>query len=135
MRGLGTFAHDAAQGSDQIGSGGAKLVVMMEREFAEDSFSFGGECEQNFAAVLLSARTVDEATGFEAVDQFHGAVVADLHTVGQFADAGADALGHALDGEHELVLSAFKAGVLYDLLAEVEEAANLVTEFRECLVV
>ena len=108
---------------------------MMKGEFGEHFFAFRGKGQEDFAAVVLRAGAVDEASGFEAVDQFDGAVMADLHTVGQFLDAGADARGHAFDGEHELILAALQARFFDHLLAEVEEAADLVAEFGQCLVI
>jgi hypothetical protein len=54
----------------------------MQGEFAEDLLSFGGKREQDLAAIVLGAGAMDESSRFQTVDQFHGAVVADLHAVG-----------------------------------------------------
>ena len=78
---------------------------------------------------------MDEASGLQAVHQFHGAVVADLHAVGQFANPRPHPGRHALDGQHELILAPLQARLLHHLLAEVEKAANLVTELRQRLIV
>ena len=134
-RGIGAFAHDAAEGCDQFGCGGTKFIVMMQGEFAEDFLASGREGEEDFAAIVLGAGAMDKASGFEAIDQFDGAVVADLHAIGQFADAGAHTGGHPFHGEHELILAAFEAGLLHHFLAKVEEAADLVTELGQRLVV
>lgn len=80
--GLSTFPHDAAKSGYQLGSGRAQFVVVMQGEFAEDLLSFGGKREQDLAAIVLGAGAMDESSRFQTVDQFHGAVVADLHAVG-----------------------------------------------------
>ena len=108
---------------------------MMKGEFAEDFFTFRSESEKDFAAIIVSAGAMDETSGFEAVHQFNGTVMANLHTVRQFANARADARGHAFDGEHELILAALQAGFFNYLLAEMEKAADLIAEFGQCLVV
>src|ERR1700684_2753342 len=74
---VSTFSHDAAKSSHQRRPGRADLIVMMERQFAQDFFSFRSERQQNLATVVLGARAVYKSSRFKAVHQFHGAVVAD----------------------------------------------------------
>ena len=128
-------AHDAAESGDEIWSGGAKFVVVMERKFAKNFFSFWSEGQQNFPAVILGAPAMDEASGFETVHEFDGAVVANLHAVREFTNSRPDAGGHTFNRQHKLILGALKAGFLYHLLAEVKKAANLVTKLRQGLIV
>src|ERR1700688_1480286 len=78
---------------------------------------------------------MDKSSRFQAIDQFNGAVVADLHTIGEFAHSRTHSSRHALDCQHQLILAALEASLFYDLLAEVEEAADLVAELRQRLVV
>ena len=79
--------HDAPKSGDQFRSGTAKFLMMVKREFGEHLFSLGSKREQHFAAVVLGAGAVDKSSRFQAIHQFHGAVVADLHAIGQFADS------------------------------------------------
>ena len=80
--GIIAFSHDAAKSGYQLGSGRAQFVVVMQGEFAEDLLSLGGKREQDLAAIVLGAGAVDESSRLQTVDQFHGAMVADLHSVG-----------------------------------------------------
>src|SRR5271155_953412 len=132
---VGACAHDAAESCHQVGTGGAQLVVVMKSEFGQDLLSFRGEREQDLAAVVLGAGTMDKASGFQPVHQLDGAMVADLHAGGQFANPRPHPGRHALDRQHELILATLQPGLLHDLLAEVEEAADLVTELRQRLIV
>ena len=108
---------------------------MMKGQLGENALAFGSECEQDFAAVVLGAIAADISTGLETVDEFDGAVMANLHARGQFADNRADSGGHAFDRQHELVLAALEPRGLHGLLAKMEELPNLVAEFGEGLVV
>ena len=132
---LAAFAHDAAERSYQLRSRRAQLVVMMKSEFAENLLPFRSECQKNFAPIIPRAGAMDIPSAFEPVHQFDGAVVANLHSVREFADARTNVRRHTLDGQHQLVLAAFQARLLYYLLAEVEKSADLVAELRQRLVV
>src|SRR5580704_703882 len=108
---------------------------MMKRQLAENFLAFGGEREQDLPAIFLGARAVDESSGLEAVYQLNGAVVADLHAGRQFPNPRPHPSRHALDREHELILAALQPRFLDLLLAEVKEAANLVAELRQRLII
>jgi len=62
-------------------------------------------------------------------------MVADLHTVGQFANPRAHSRRHAFDRQQELILATLQACFLNHLFAEVEETADLVAELRQRLIV
>src|SRR5260370_32281364 len=134
-RAIAAFPHDAPKSRDQLRSGRAQLIVMMRRQFAEDLLPFGRKRQQHFAAIVLSTSAVDKSPRLEAVHQLHGAVVADLHAIRQFANQRANSSRRSLYRQDELVLAALPTGALHHLLAEVKEAANLVTELRQRLVV
>ncbi len=137
MLGSGVVAltHNAAQSRRQFGPRTAQFLAMMQRQFGEHLLSFGSKREQHLAAVVLGPRAVDKSSPFQAIYQFHGAVVADLHAIGQFADSWTNPGRHALDRQHELVLAALQPRLFYRLLAEMEEAADLVAELRQRLVI
>ncbi len=134
-RGVVALPHNAAKRGYQFRSGASYFVVMVEREFGEHLFTFGRQREKHFTTVILSARAVDKSSRLQAVHQFYSAVVADFHTIGQFADSRAHPCWHPLDGQHELVLAPLQPCLLHHLLTEVEVAADLVTELRERLVI
>lgn len=129
-RGIAPFTHDAAQGSHQFRSGQAQFVVVVKREFAEDFLAFRCERQQDFAAIIPGSRAMHKPSRFEAVHQFHRAVVADLHAIGQFADARPHPGRHAFNRQHQLILSALEPCLLDHLFAEVKKAADLIPEFR-----
>jgi hypothetical protein len=134
-RSIVAFPHDAAQSRYQFRPGRTQLVVMMKRQLSYHFLALGGERQQHLAAVLRSPRPMNEPTSFQAVHQFHGAVVADLQPAGQLSNPRTHSRRHSLDCQHHLILAAFHPGLLYRLLAEVKKAANLVTEFRQRLIV
>jgi hypothetical protein len=134
-RGVCAFAHDAAKSGHQIGSSGTQFVVMMKRQFSEDLLSLRSECKQDLAAIVFGAGAMDKTSSFQAIYKFDCAMVADLHAVRQFANSRPHPGRHALDGQHQLILATFQTRVLHHLLAEVKEAADLVTELRQRLIV
>jgi hypothetical protein len=62
-RGIVAFPHNAAKRAYQLRSGRAQFVVMMKRQFAENLLAFGSECEQDLAAIVMSARAMDKSSG------------------------------------------------------------------------
>ena len=108
---------------------------MVHGEFGEDTFAFRRQIQENFATVAVRAFPAHVPAGFQAVDQFDGAVMLDLHPAGDFANTRAYSIRHAFDGQHELVLTALQARVFYSLFAEMEKLANLIAELGQCLVV
>src|SRR6267154_1427132 len=96
---------DAAEGGYQLWAGRAQFVVMMKSKFAQYLFSFRSKRQKDFATVILRTHAMYKSTVLKAVHEFHGAVMADLHALRQFADAGTNAGRHALDGQQQLVLA------------------------------
>ena len=76
-----------------------------------------------------------KASRFQAIHQFDGAVMADLHALGELPNPRSDPGWDALDRQHQLILSALQSGFLYRLLAEMKESPNLVAELRQRLVI
>lgn len=104
---------------------------MREGEFTQGRAAGRGEANPDFALIVL-ARAAGYGTGlFQAVDQFHRAVMLDEEAGSEFADGGIDIIGKAVEGEHELVLLRLNAVFLSGHVAEVKEAANLSSEFRK----
>ncbi len=127
--------HNAPKSGYQFGSGTAKFLMMMKRKLGEHLLSFGSKHEEHFAAVVVRPRAVHKSSRFQAVHQLYGAVVADLHAIGQLADSRTHAGGHALNRQHQLVLAPLQSCLLYRLFAEVEKPADLVPELCQRLVI
>jgi len=134
-RGVVARPHNAAQRGHQLGPGTAQFLAMMQRQLGEHLLTLGSEREQYLAAVVLRPRAVDKSSRFQTIHQFHGAMVADLHAIRQFADSRTNPGRHALDRQHKLVLAALQSRLFNRLLAEMKEAADLVAELRQRLVI
>jgi hypothetical protein len=99
------------------------------RKTAELLFAFRGEDHANLAAIGVVADALDEAVLRQAIDEADGAVMADEQMLGQLSDGRAVPVRKSSDGEQDLVLLRLEALGPGRLFAEVEEAADLVTEF------
>jgi len=123
-------AHNSSQRRNQRRSRTLQFLVMMQSEFGQNALAFGGECQQYLSAVIPRARAPHISPTFQTVDQFHRAVMLNLHPVGQFPNARPHSLGYAFDRKHQLVLPAFQTGCLHRSFAEMQEPANLIPELR-----
>ena len=108
---------------------------MMQSELPERVLAFWGKRQQNFAAIFAPALPAGVAAGFDAVDQFYRAVMLDLYSFGQFANAWANSPRQPFYRQHELILAWLQAGGAGCLLAEMQEAAYVVSNFGEGLVI
>jgi len=80
------------------------------------------------------AGTPDETARLHAVDDLDRAVMPQLEALAEPPVGRRRARRHAAHGEQELVLLRLEAGGAGRLLAEAEEAAELVAELRQCAV-
>src|ERR1700719_1622292 len=99
-----TCVHDSPQRGYQLWPRRAQLVLMMKGKFAQYFLAFRSKRQKDFATVILRTRALDKSSVLKAVHEFHGAVMADLHALRQFADARPNAGRHALDRQQELIL-------------------------------
>ena len=88
----------------------------------------------HFTAVFGTADSLNETSLCQPVYQLDGTVVMELEALSQICDRGAVPI-RTLHGEHQLMMLRFKSGLAGRFFAEVEETANLVTEFRQGLIV
>jgi hypothetical protein len=130
------FAYDdRAEGVDQARAGSAEFVAMREREAREEACAARRYAQQDLAGVGTAARADEQSFGFEAAAQLDGAVVADLQALGESADGGRNSQRQSLKSEQSLMLLRLNAGGASRVLAEIQEAADFVTESGEGLVV
>src|SRR5581483_9678372 len=109
----------------------AQLGVVLERELVQQRLAARGEADEHLAAVGLAAAAANQPLGFGAIHQLDGAVVLEVQTLGELADGRLLPGGVAADGEQELVLLGLDPGGAGGLLAEVDEAADLVAQLGE----
>jgi len=108
---------------------------MMKREIAEQFFTFGSELHDDLASIFGVTLSRCKPAICQAVNQLHSAVMLDLKSFGDFADGGRNSLRHAFDGEHKLMLLWLDAGFARRTFAESKETANVISEFRQSLVI
>ena len=78
--------------------------------------------------------TSDGAGVFQAVDQFHGAVMLDEEARRDLSNSRLHVIRQAMDCEQKLMLLGLDAVFLCGSLAEVEESADLAAELGEVAV-
>ena len=78
---------------------------MMQSQFRQHFFTLRGQRQQNLATVVLRPFPADISASFQAIHQFHRAVMPNVHPVSEFPNPRPHFLGDALDREHELVLT------------------------------
>jgi hypothetical protein len=82
---------------------------VVQRKFAQHSFPFGSERQENFAPVILAFLSLHISSGGETVHQFYRAVVSDLQLLCQFPNHRARSAWKAFQSQHQLMLVGFEA--------------------------
>jgi hypothetical protein len=85
--------------------------------------------QDHLAAVASRALAPQELPAFEAVHEFDDAVVAQLQTLGQLADAGLASGGEPTQSQHKQVLLRLQARIAGRFLAPVQVDSDPVPEF------
>lgn len=90
-----------------------------------------GQLYENFAVIEVAMAPRYRSLLHQTVDQFHGAVMAKAKPVRERGNGGANPLGQAFNGQQELVLLRLDVTGTSGFLAEVQELADAVAEFRK----
>lgn len=90
-----------------------------------------GHLDQDAAAIRRIAATPDEPRFLRAIDEPDGALVLDLHPLGEVADGRRPAVRRTRNEEEQLVLSRRYALGSSDALGRRQEAAERVTPVGE----
>lgn len=128
-------AEGGAEGSDQLGRGGAQLTLMRQRERVQDACAAGRQPQQNFAVIGRAVGASDQAAGDETVTQFDRGVMTDLEALGQRTDSYFRCAPTSLDGQQGLVLLRLAACAPGSAFTEIEEAADFVAKIGERAVI
>jgi hypothetical protein len=80
--------------------------------------------------VVRRPQSKQKASLDEPIDQLDSAVVLELHSFRQHADGRSNAFGQTSNSQQELVLLRLDARLSRGILAETEETADLVAQFR-----
>jgi len=93
-----------------------------------------GQPYQDFPPVFLFRYALYQASQFQTVHQFYGAVVMDEKARGEFTDSGSHAVRKSCDSQHKLMLLGFNALLSGCAFAEKVELPDLPAEFSKVLV-
>jgi hypothetical protein len=123
------------QGRKKIGSAQAKFGAMVQGKVLQYLFTFWSQGKQDFATIIATPLPPHIPARRETVYKFNRTVMSNLEPLGQLANPRAHASGQPLQGEQQLVLVRFKTSRAGGLFTEVKKPANLITQFRQRLVV
>src|ERR1700733_3791750 len=87
--------------------------------------------QNHLTAVSLGALAAHELPFFKPVHELHNSVMAQLHALGDFPNAGFHPGGQSTQRQHEHILLRLKVGVSRSFLAAVQEYTYLVSKFRK----
>ena len=104
---------------------------MREGKLPEDARARPSEMHDYLPPVVRSAAARYVAVIFQAIHQFHHAVMFELQSPGQLAYGGLHVFGQAFDGEQQLMLLRLQAVPPGLLLAEMQVEPDLVTELGQ----
>ena len=109
-----------------------QFSAMRKAECPQESLSAESNLQHYLAAILLAARTPDQAFGLQTVCQFNRTVMLNLQPFGQNADRCNLAGRQPLDRQQSLVLMRLDSCDARSRFAEIQEAADFVAEISEC---
>jgi len=108
---------------------------MGDRQLRQQTFPAPGELDDDLSPVGGVRRAPHEPARLHPIDELDRAVMPELQPLGEPADGGGDAGRHAAQRKQELVLLRLEARLPGRLLAEAEEAPELVPELRQGAVI
>lgn len=104
---------------------------MGQRQASKDSGTSAREVDEHAAAVGGCAGSRDVAVRFQAIDEFHGGVMLELHAQGELADGRVDSFGQTSNSQKKLMLLRLQAVFASLFLAEVEKTPDFLPELRQ----
>ena len=106
---------------------------MIPRQLVQNSFAFARQADRDLPPVGSYAAPPHQPAPGQTVDQFDDAVMPKLQALREIAHGGLAAM--SFHGQQQLVLRRFEAGETRRLFAEMQKAADLVSELGQRLVV
>ena len=122
---------NAPQSADQCWSHLSQFARVIGGKFVEELPALAREAEDGATLVVFVDCSFDEAFALRPIYQLNGAVVLKPEPARSVGDGDGCSLGCASDLKEELVLLGMKAGAKRSVFAELEECAQLETEFGE----
>src|SRR5882724_13248617 len=127
--------HGPFQGGNQGRALTTQFGLMSDRQLPQHLFALGSETQQYLTPIFTRAVSPHQPAGGQPVHEFDRAVVLDLHSFSQCPDSRAHSGRQALEHQHQLVLLRFQAHFPGSLFTEAKKQANLIAQFRQCLIV
>jgi len=109
---------------------------VLDGKFAQNTLACARQANQHLPPVTFANLAADEAVRHHAVDQFHRAMVPDLHPFREIPDCRAllRRSGIALHRQQELMMLRLDFARPRRRLAEMKEAPDLISELGQGLV-
>ncbi|HVR17195.1 MAG TPA: hypothetical protein VMS25_12615 [Candidatus Limnocylindrales bacterium] len=120
----------ALQNFYKLRTGGSQFFQMVQRKCLEKLFAVASQLDENLPAVVGAAQAAEQAALDQTVDQFHRAVMLELHPFGQNSDGRFKTLRQTANREQQLMLLRLDASFTRCVFAETQEATDLIAKFR-----
>ena len=118
----------ALQNFYELRSGGLQFLQMVQRECLEKFFAVVSQLDENLPAIVGRAQAAKQASVDQTIDQFHGAVMLQLHPFRQNSDGRFKILRKTANREQELMLLRFDAGLARGVFAETQKPTDLIAQ-------
>jgi hypothetical protein len=106
---------------------------MTLRQRVQHAHSLAGNGEDDATAIGRILVPPDQALSHGAVSQLYNAVLPQAESFGEEVDCRGSALWNACDLQEELMLARLQVMIVRHLLAELQEAAEVIAKLREGL--
>jgi hypothetical protein len=126
-----SFAADCPKRRCQLRGCFFQFRSMGQGKFVENALALFGERHQDLAAIIAVHLPGNQAHGLKTVHEPHSAVRFEQQTIGEMSDSWRAARGHAFQSKESLMLLRLDVRLAGRRFAEMEEAADLKTEFFE----
>jgi len=120
----------ALQNFYKLWAGGSQFFQVVQRECLKKLFAVAGQLDEYLAPVVGAAQAAEQTALDQAIDQFHRAVMLELHPFGQNSDGRFKVLRQTSNREQQLMLLWLDAGFARCVFAETQEATDLIAKFR-----
>jgi hypothetical protein len=129
------LAQQRRQSIDQKRSGSAQFLAVHVGKMVELPLAVRRQTNSNLAVVLARAGTLHQSALCETVNEPYRAVMPHQEKVGEHPHGGGAGLIESLDGQEQLMLLRLKTFGVRGMIAEMEEAADMVAKGGKGLVV
>ena len=120
--------EEALQDTDEARAGRLKLVDVVQSHATYAVLAVPSQLDQHLAPIICSPEPNQKSAINQAINKPHGAVVLELHSLGQSTDRGMHAVGQTLDGQQKLLLLRLESGLARGIFAKTQKTPDLVTE-------